>query len=242
MKRIIVGLLAAAVAMLCGCDTATSPNEEPGPDYPEIQNLIAFYQFNGSLGNAASDALEVMSQKVPEYIADHNGVDSSAVHVRSALDTLWVPSRGAFDIAGEITLAAWVQPELRDKAYCAIVDKDYNAAYSMGIGGATQPDTTELRVSISDWNFWESRAVPIGTGEWTHVACTYDEATGAAKLYVNGALRDSLEYQLAIGVSGEDLRIGRSAHGDEFNGGIDQVAVFDRVLTGAEVAELYAFD
>lgn len=242
MRRIIIILLAAAVATLCGCGTATSPDEEPGPDYPDIENLIAFYQFNGSLDNATSDALDVTSQKVPEYIADRNGADSSAIYVRSTLDTLWVPGRGAFDITGEITLAAWVQPELRDNAYCAIIDKDYAAAYSMGMGGAVDPDTTALSFYVSDWTFWVTRAVPVGTGEWTHIACSYDEVTGAAKLYVNGALGDSLEYPIAIGVSDEDLRIGRSAHGDIYKGGIDQVAVFDRVLTAAEVAELYAFD
>lgn len=242
MRRLVVGLLAVVAASLSGCGTTTSPDGGPGPDYPEIQNLIAFYQFNGSLGNAASGALEVMSQKVPEYIADHNGVEGSAIYVRSTSDTLWVPNRGALDITGEITLAAWVQPELRNNAYCAIVDKDYDAAYSMGVGGAASPDTTELRLYISDQNFWASDVVPIGTGEWTHVACTYEEAGGEAKLYVNGALRDSHQHQLAIGVSDVDLRIGRSAYGDAFKGGIDQMAIFDRALTAAEVAELYAFD
>lgn len=242
MRWTILALSVAAAVVFYGCGSTISPDEEPGPDYPDIQDLIAFYQFDGSLGNAVSDALEVMSQKDPEYIADHNGADSSAIRVRSTSDTLWVPNRGAFDITGEITLAAWVQPELRDNAYCAIVDKDYDVAYSMGIRGATDPDTTELRLYISDWNFWEPRAVAVGTGEWTHVACTYDEAPGVARFYVNGALRDSLEYELTIGVSDEDLRIGRSAYGDNFKGGIDQLAIFDRVLTAAEIADLYAFD
>jgi hypothetical protein len=242
MRWTILALPAIAVVLVCGCGSTISPDEEPGPDYPDIENFIAFYQFDGSLNNTVSDDLHVMSQKDPQYIADHNGADSSAIYVRSTSDTLWIPSRGAFDITGEITLAAWVQPELRDNAYCTIVDKDYDAAYSMGVGGATAPDTTALRLYVSDWHFWTSEAVPFGTGEWTHVACSYDESSGVAKFYVNGTLRDSLEYQIDIGISDEDLRIGRSAYGDDYEGGIDQVAVFDRALTPAEVAELYAFD
>eukprot|EP00727_Mastigamoeba_balamuthi_P011349 m51a1_g6837 putative tyrosine protein (986) ;mRNA; f:59376-63467 len=78
----------------------------------------------------------------------------------------------------------------------------------------------------------------IPAGAWTHLAGTFDgaERGGTGRLYVNGALCafKSMPLQVARlwdGVGGDDLRL---------SGQLDEVAVWGRVLSGAEVAALHS--
>ena len=69
---------------------------------------------------------------------------------------------------------------------------------------------------------------PIATG-WNHILQTFDG--GSQKLYVNGILKQSQILSGPISVSPSNLLIGVL-----FNGVIDNVRIFDRVLTPAEIA------
>jgi len=82
----------------------------------------------------------------------------------------------------------------------------------------------------------------IPTGQWVHVAGTYDPSTGEKKLYVNGTLvasatlTDPLVYDTT---SSGDLYIGQDPGGGEaFQGAIDDVGVWNRALTASEIQTL----
>jgi hypothetical protein len=239
-----LALIASALLALglAGCDTATSPDETPLP-HPGIAGLVAFYQFNGDLTDAGPDSLTAMSARDPVYIGDHNGAAESALYVGGTVDTIWVPARGAFDLTGEFTIAAWIRADFPSHAFASIIDKGYaEEAYSLGVPGLVEPGTTAITLKVADEEAWAADAVPMGTGEWVHVACTFDDSTDTAEFFANGASLGSSALEAELGVTGYDLRVGSSQWGDPFSGGLDQVAVFDRVLTPAEIVELYEFD
>lgn len=242
--RLLALFVPALVALtLLGCGSSTSPDETEALPYPDVVGLVAFYQFDGDLTDAGPDSLLAMSARDPVYIADHNGAAGSAVYVDGDADTIWVPSRGAFDLTDEFTLAAWVRADFPPFAYASIIDKGYfEGAYSLGVVGGHEPDTTSLVLYVNDEDVWVADAVPMGTSTWTHVACTFDDATDATEFFVNGESRGSQVQALNLGTTDYDLRIGTSQWRDAFRGGIDQVAIFDRVLTPAEILQVYGFD
>ena len=80
----------------------------------------------------------------------------------------------------------------------------------------------------------------MGMDEWSHVAFTFNEDTDRVRMYVNGAKIDSGLISRALGDSATDLLIGSSASGG-YKGKIDEVAIFDRVLTQSEITELFTF-
>lgn len=227
--------------LLVGCGAyVTEETEEIF--YPNIPGIIAFYQFDGTLADAAPDSIDAESTGDLVYVSDHNGRADAAVYVNGTADTIVVSTRGCFDITGELTLAAWIRPEEPPYAYASVVDKGFTEAYSMGITHASEPDTTWLVLYVGDESFSVPRAVPLGTGEWTHIACSFVDDRDVAYLYVNGALADSSFRLTNLAVTDYDLRIGSSQWEDAFVGAIDQLAVFDRALTQSEVSELYSFD
>jgi hypothetical protein len=70
---------------------------------------------------------------------------------------------------------------------------------------------------------------------WTHIAVTYDGAT--LRLYRNGAQIGSRAQTGNIAVGNQPLRIGgNNVSGEFFNGLIDEVRVYNRALSAAEIA------
>jgi hypothetical protein len=71
-------------------------------------------------------------------------------------------------------------------------------------------------------------------GAWTHVALTYDGA--AMRLYVNGVLATSRATVGALQTTTSPLWIGgNSPWGEYFQGLIDDVRVYDRALSQADI-------
>jgi hypothetical protein len=80
---------------------------------------------------------------------------------------------------------------------------------------------------------------------WTHLVGVYDASgTGNVTLYVNGALIANAAVGQAILAATGHFLIGRGLYNDAvgsyLNGTIDEVAVYDGALTGAQVATIYA--
>ena len=75
-------------------------------------------------------------------------------------------------------------------------------------------------------------SVPVG--EWTHLATTFDGSV--VRLYVNGVLVGSAPAVGALAASAGALRIGGNAVWAEwFAGVIDEVRVYERPLSAAEI-------
>ena len=74
----------------------------------------------------------------------------------------------------------------------------------------------------------------LPANSWTHLAATYDGVT--QQLYVNGTLAGSRPQGGTVAVSGGKLRIGgNSVWGEYFTGHIDEVRIYNRALTPAEI-------
>jgi hypothetical protein len=230
------GLLALAVIGCGGSDG----DGNGGPEYPDIPGLVVFYRFEGNLENSVADLHHGVPDGTVAYVADHRGTANSALSADG--DPVRVADHADLDITGAITLAAWIRPDISDQAFASIVDKDYFTGYSFGMNGGVAADTVNLTAWVSGSWFASDDVVPFATGAWSHVAFTYDEETGEGKFYVNGEYAGGTPHDVAIGVNDVDLHIGVAYHGDTYRGAIDELAIFNRALTAAEVNQLFEFE
>lgn len=94
--------------------------------------------------------------------------------------------------------------------------------------------------------FWEggvdfvskSRASSLADGAWHHIALTYDPSAHSRTYYIDGVQFDSqmnAQYTRAV-PEGNPFKVGFSQNSANFIGQMDEVMVFDRALTAAEVA------
>jgi hypothetical protein len=138
------------------------------------------------------------------------------------------------------TLSAWINPTTITIQE-SIIDKLYASQ-----GYRLRFDINKLRFDIRDASGTVESLVspinPISTGVWQHVLVTYDDAT-TANMYVNGALIASkTDFTITKADGTSPLYIGRNRNNsDWFDGGIDDVRIYDRVLSSTEVSTLYNF-
>jgi hypothetical protein len=80
----------------------------------------------------------------------------------------------------------------------------------------------------------------ISTGQWTHLAVTRDGNSGEVKLYVNGILDATATAATGILNANPFIHIGgNTLDGHYFNGAIDDVRFYSRVLTASEILTLF---
>jgi len=86
-----------------------------------------------------------------------------------------------------------------------------------------------------------SAAAPQG-GEWAHLIGVYDAVAKTLSLYVNGKLAQSVAYTTPWNATG-GFQIGTGSYGGVagsfFSGDVDDVRVFDRVVTAEESQDLF---
>jgi hypothetical protein len=100
------------------------------------------------------------------------------------------------------------------------------AVTGTGTGGMTQRYSTTVRA----------------LNTWYHVVGVYDAATRSLDIYVNGVLDNGVlrgTIPSAMTSNSLNVNIGRRTTGFYFRGTIDEVKVFNRALTAAEVQALY---
>jgi hypothetical protein len=134
-------------------------------------------------------------------------------------------------------MSAWIKPTSNTSGFHTILNKEGEYEVSLVNG--------QIGWAISNsnpaWNWvYTGYAPPVNT--WTHIAVTYDGST--IKTYANGVLVHSQPGSGNIGDSDtpeNDFRIGSrqcSVCVEYFSGGIDEVRVYSRALSAAEIQAL----
>jgi hypothetical protein len=205
------------------------------PTEPDASGLVAHYEFdqnaNDSSGNNNHGTLAGNPQWVTGEIGGSLQLDGRNDYVDCGND----PS---LDMTGAITISAWIYPvgSGASSTFPRIVDK------SDGTGGGDPGYKIYLRaaddyvVSVSAGGSYMNSSSAAVLNGWNYVAFVI---TGTQwKLCLNGVWQEWDESTFPSS-SNNPLFIGNSPVGDRhFDGIIDDVRIYSRVLTSAEIAWL----
>jgi hypothetical protein len=167
----------------------------------------------------------------------------------------WIEAGDIFDLAGsttQLTVCAWINASLRPFEWQIIVCKEQQ----------TGPDSGwVLYVSPYNWAFsqlvatWPQQGAADGTTvvsdeQWHFVCATYEAYPSLLRctIYVDGVLQDVSEWVGAHGSTEAStpltigLREPMPGGLSPFKGTIDEVRIYNRILSNNEIAELYDAD
>lgn len=148
-----------------------------------------------------------------------------------------------------VTVAAWINPDnvntdfrLIAGKWAGAVNQDHFALFQGGtkllfaVGSGTGAGENGLQGNGN---------VPLVAGQYNFVVGTWDKTTKDYRMYVNGQADTATGDQSGTGIntgSTTSFKIGAQVAGAPryFPGIIDETAVFNRALTGDEIASLYA--
>src|SRR5678815_5211618 len=145
-----------------------------------------------------------------------------------------IPDHASFDLTTGATLMAWVYPTALS-GYRTVVMKETSggAAYYLYSGPG------DLAMGGGGFNVGNYRETSGGAvlplNIWTHLAMTYDGAN--IRVYRNGTLVATLANTGPFDQSNSPLRLGGNSIWSEWwHGRIDEVRVYNRALSAAEIA------
>jgi hypothetical protein len=108
-------------------------------------------------------------------------------------------------------------------------------------------ENNKLRIRINSANGYKGdvfSTADVPATKWVHVAATYDVATGSVVLYIDGVVTQRGSYMLQVGPDESLVTIGGAERGttvfERFQGKLDELVVYRRALTPAEVQGLAA--
>jgi hypothetical protein len=160
-------------------------------------------------------------------------------------------SDDSLDITGSVSISAWVEfDSLPDYDYQTIVAKrgagtDVGANYGLRKGGYENAD--ELQFYYHDgtnWHVYTSFGANLTWGQWYHIVVTYEFGIDKSiKLYLNNDLLKGMwtsgDGNSSVQPNRKPVTIGGLTSGQGADGSIDNVMIFDKILSKAEISNLY---
>lgn len=242
-----------ALFALCGCDILfqlqTVPPVDARADAPAdatIGGLVAYYPMD-DLGSTLSTCMK-------DPVGHHDGacvggeptVVAGAIGNAYKLDgvlNIRIANAAELDTPG-FTVAYWrnlvTSPAMKADGYECPVNRVYGTATDDSWQVCAESQGTYWKVGETS----SSSGVMVQVGEWHHVAITFDGA--AFTIWLDGALLGSGTATVAIEptdpiVLGMDLDgdgVGNFMPSATFDGLLDDLRLYNRALSPAEVAEL----
>ncbi|MEN3356580.1 MAG: hypothetical protein V7637_562 [Mycobacteriales bacterium] len=197
--------------------------------------LVAAYGFDEGAGATAADASGGGNTGTLTGAAwSTAGRFGGALSFNGTSNWVTVPDAAALHLTTGMTLEAWVRPAATSGWRTVLMkERPGGLAYSLyGYDNSAKPPAVYGNFAGTDVSAAGGSALPLST--WSHLAGTYDGAT--LRLYVNGVQVATKARTGPLPTSTSPLRIGgNSAWGEYFSGLIDEVRIYNRALSAAEI-------
>lgn len=213
--------------------------KDPSTESAPTNGLVLYYSFSTNTTPVPDDSGNNHTGTVSGATWVTNGITGGAYSFDGSNDKIdvsgWQPSTGAgsfsaslwFKIAPvstEYTALSWGATPGAAGIMAAIGLKIDDQKFQFNYGGASNP------TSIN----------PVDDNLWHHGIYTYDGST--LTCYLDGVYQSSQSVTLAIGAGNFAIGYRKPYNDGYWIGSLDEVRVYDRALTAAEVQSLYLYD
>jgi beta-lactam-binding protein with PASTA domain len=222
---------------------------------PAPAGLVAAFGFDEVTGTTAINSVNAAFNGTIRQAIRVAGQIGKALSFDGANDWVTVTdvTGSPLDLTTGMTLEAWVNPTAM-AGWETVVMKERGgvgtglmsyALYAHDGAGEVPPQANSfagpagyIRVnpvaSTTDQAVRQALHTPLALNTWTHIATTYDGTS--QRLYINGVLVATKAQTGTIAAGNQPLRIGgNNVSGEFFQGLIDEVRVYNRALSAAEI-------
>ena len=194
-----------------------------------VLTLVAAYSFNEGAGALVADTSGNANTGTINGATWSTGRFGSGLSFDGVDDLVTISDSDSLDLTTGLTLEAWVNPSASGNVWRDVIFKADDMYFLEG---------SSRRQGRPAWGgtfanpLYGTSALPLNT--WSHLAATYDGAT--MRLYVDGIEVNSRPRTGLIETSDDSLTIGGdNVYGQHWAGLIDEVRIYDRALSQAEI-------
>lgn len=208
-------------------------------------SLIAHYPLNGNTDDYSGNGFNATNSGAT---IDNNGkIGKCYSFTQTGADGINITQTNFTELQNNYSIGLWVNPSGSHYHYNGTFISSGNWNTTCWAFGVSQ-DNTQIDVLGRGYNKWVNYTLPLNT--WTHLLCTV--SNGISKLYANGIYIGQANVTSALASDATNTCIGRETYAGgyfSFNGKINDVRVYDSVLSLKEIKEIakakilhYAFD
>lgn len=222
----------------------------------EDENLQGYWRLNDNALDETDNDNDLSSSGSPSYAT---GKFDKAIDLeRGSSQYLYITdaNQTGLDISGDVSFTLWVKLEalpsvnggdevLISKYDTGATQRSYllycqSAADNLTVN-VSPIETGSGSIGVTKANFFDSDDV----GNFVHVAVTVDISTGEVKMYKNGSPVHTGSDDAIVSVYNGTAHFAIGAKfnngtaNDFFDGLVDDVAIFNRILTAREIFDLY---
>jgi hypothetical protein len=219
------------------------------PEFLPQEGLVAWYPFNGNANDGSGNNLNGVVEG-PNLVSDRNGEPNSAYYFNGTGDIINVEHNDLlnFQAGGELSVSYWIQGTPDPLNVDHIISKQTGSGSNQdGWNCALQQNTSEPAFILKNGSgsnqcLLNSSETALAD-EWYNVVSVYNGSL--IRIYMNGVLTSETECVTEIGDNTNSLQIGSCTWATNFpnvvsfTGVIDDIAIYNRALTQAEVEAIY---
>ena len=211
------------------------------PIFPLDKGLVAWWPFDDRSGSVLRDRSGKGNHGTlygPTWVAGRRG---SALSFDGVDDYVEIPNSDSLGVTATATFEAWAKIASLPNTYPRILSKETGTAAS-SFAISVWSNTRQAWLTIAGAMKGRSETV-LADGTWYHIVFVIGDGL-YAKCYVNGKLDYTVGIESGtIPVTTYNLLIGNNPTTErQFHGIIDEVRVYNRALTAAEIKRLYETD
>ena len=201
-------------------------------------SLVLELQFDENVGNKAIDQSRYDNHGTIKGATWTKGIIGNALKFDGVDDWVEIPHNDVLMPSEEVTVICWVKPlsfvtghlvskgEYRGGGYYLFMDKYGRFALAL----ASVDTETAVASSTTKYEL----------GKWNFVVGTYNKSEGKIKIWVNGKFEGEKTWTYGIIPNKLSLSIGsRRGYPPFANAIIDEVKIYNRALSEAEIKKLY---
>lgn len=189
-------------------------------------DLIAYFSLNGSPGDQKNNYSGSFNNTVA-YGEEYGKVSQGA----------YLPGNRYITLTPNINLSS------TDWSVSLWVNQQYVSGYQALFGESTNAAVFFAGINSSESSLivWVNNGEPFGAisfvnNTWYHLVITYNNSTNTYRLYVNGVLNPTSINKTSFVIK----QIGANGtNGETYNGYMDEVGIWNRIITQQEVTDLY---
>ena len=208
---------------------------------PLKNGLVAYWNFEGNFKDQAGIFDGTANGTAPiEFVTGKAGFGKS-MKLNGEDQFVEITGGEPDDLAfaaGSMTVAGWFKVDVFDTSWQALVAKGEGSNWRVHRRGA------QSGFAHAGGTGEGPAGVPVDDGQWHHFAAISDAAAAnfGTALYVDGVQYSVNANAPNLNTNGKRVMIGENpdARSREWEGEIDDLAIWSRVLTEAEIGQLYA--
>ena len=235
-------LLSFSILLLCTTIFAQVPS------YVPTNGLVGYWPFNGNANDESGNGNNGVVNGAT-LAADRMGNDNSAYNLDGVNDYITIPDSPSLRLSNA-TISSWISYTSASKMMLMVKHNlldAYNSNYAFEINEYTALKGPRVlgmydngNCNSYNWTNYHSNT-DIGDNQWHHLVGTF--GNDFLKIYIDGNFIGQIATPNSVmnACAGSELLLGRGWSGFPlwYNGKLDDLSIWNRVLTESEITNLY---